>query len=419
MKTNSNDNELSLSALPEVNDMLTEVIRQGARKLLTVAVESEVDAFIAEHASLKDENGRRLVVKNGHLPTRDIQTGVGNVPISMPRVRNNSDADISFCSALLPPYLKRTQSVEELVPWLYLKGVSTGDMSSALSAILGEQAKGLSAKNIGHLTAAWQSEYEAWEKRDLSPLSIAYIWADGVYLKARMDGKQCLLVIMGADETGKKHVLALSSGERESTLSWRDVLLDLKQRGLKTAPQLAVGDGAMGFWAALSEVYPETTHQRCWLHKTMNVLNKLPKSQQTRGKERLHDIWMAATLEDANTAFDRFIGVYEVKYPKVVECLIKDRGSLLSFYHFPAQHWHHLRTSNPIESMFATIKLRTAKTRGCLSRKTGLAMVYKLAMVAESKWPRLRGSALVTDLMNGVKFKDGEPVIEKDIECAA
>ena len=402
-----NNNVFLLSSLPEVNDMLTETLRQGAQRLLSVAIEAEVQQFIDAHAELKDSSGRRLVVRNGYLPERPLQTGVGDVQVKVPRVRNHSDEPVSFCSSLLPPYLKRTKSVEELIPWLYLKGISTNDMGFALKSLLGEEAKGLSVKNIGHLTQAWQAEHAQWQQKDLSSLRIVYAWADGVYLKARMDTKQCLLVIIGADETGKKHVLALHPGERESTLSWQEVLLDLKRRGLRVGFELAIGDGALGFWAALSAIFPDTKQQRCWLHKTMNVLNKLPKSQQSSAKAHLHDIWLAETREDAEQAFDDFMTLYRVKYEKAVQCLAKDREALLAFYDFPAQHWHHIRTTNPIESMFATVKLRTAKTRGCLSKKTGVAMVFKLAMSAQEKWPRLRGSNYVADIVRGIPFKDG------------
>jgi len=416
----NNNNVLPLSLLPEVNDMLTETIRQGAQQLLSVAIEAEVQRFIDEHAEIKDAVGRRLVVRNGYLPERPLQTGVGNVAVKIPRVRNNSDQEIRFCSSLLPPYLKRTKSVEELVPWLYLKGISTNDMNTALTSLLGDNAKGLSAKNIGHLTEAWQEEHAQWMKKDLSSLRIVYAWADGVYLKARMDTKQCLLVIIGADETGKKHVLSLHPGERESTLSWKEVLLDLKRRGLDIGFELAVGDGALGFWAALSAIFPDTKQQRCWLHKTMNVLNKLPKSQQSSAKKHVQDIWMAGTRKEAEKAFDDFIVLYSDKHLKAVQCLEKDRNVLLAFYDFPAQHWHHIRTTNPIESMFATVKLRTAKTRGCLSKKTGLAMVFKLAMVAQEKWPRLRGSNYVADIVRGITFKDGvKQNQQQKLECAA
>ena len=406
MQTQDN-NVLTLSSVSEVNDMLTDVLRQGAQQMLAAAVDAEVHTFLSQYEHIRDMHGRKQVVRNGYLPERTIQTGLGSVDIKVPRVRDNSGNDIAFTSALLPPYLKRTQSISELLPWLYLKGISTGGFADALRALLGKEAKGLSANTICRLKASWINEYQAWTKRDLSKHNIVYIWVDGVYLQARMQEKQCMLVIIGADDTGKKQVLAISDGYRESTQSWREVLLDLKHRGLPALPKLAVGDGALGFWQACAEIFPDTATQRCWVHKTMNVLNKLPKSLQPKAKDRLHEIWMADTREHANKAFDLFLTTYQDKYPKAAQCLRKDRESLLAFYDFPAQHWHHIRTTNPIESTFATIKLRTHRTKGCLSRETGLAMLYKLAMSAQDRWPRLRGSKLTTDVLNGVSFKNG------------
>lgn len=406
MQTQDN-NVLTLSSVSEVNDMLTDVLRQGAQQMLAAAVDAEVHTFLSQYEHIRDMHGRKQVVRNGYLPERTIQTGLGSVDIKVPRVRDNSGNDIAFTSALLPPYLKRTQSISELLPWLYLKGISTGGFADALRALLGKEAKGLSANTICRLKASWINEYQAWTKRDLSKHNIVYIWVDGVYLQARMQEKQCMLVIIGADDTGKKHVLAISDGYRESTQSWREVLLDLKHRGLPALPKLAVGDGALGFWQACAEIFPDTATQRCWVHKTMNVLNKLPKSLQPKAKDRLHEIWMADTREHANKAFDLFLTTYQDKYPKAAQCLRKDRESLLAFYDFPAQHWHHIRTTNPIESTFATIKLRTHRTKGCLSRETGLAMLYKLAMSAQDRWPRLRGSKLTADVLNGVSFKNG------------
>ena len=406
MQTQDN-NVLTLSSAPEVNDVLTDVLRQGAQQMLAAAVDAEVYTFLSQYEHIRDMHGRKQVVRNGYLPERTIQTGLGDVDIKVPRVRDNSGNDIAFTSALLPPYLKRTQSISELLPWLYLKGISTGGFTDALSALLGKEAKGLSANTICRLKASWINEYKVWTKRDLSKHNIVYIWVDGVYLQARMQEKQCMLVIIGADDTGKKHVLAISDGYRESTQSWREVLLDLKHRGLPALPKLAVGDGALGFWQACAEIFPDTATQRCWVHKTMNVLNKLPKSLQPKAKDRLHEIWMADTREHANKAFDLFLTTYQDKYPKAAQCLRKDRESLLAFYDFPAQHWHHIRTTNPIESTFATIKLRTHRTKGCLSRETGLAMLYKLAMSAQDRWPRLRGAKLTADVLNGVSFKNG------------
>ena len=406
MQTQDN-NVLTLSSVSEVNDMLTDVLRQGAQQMLAAAVDAEVHTFLSQYEHIRDMHGRKQVVRNGYLPERTIQTGLGDVDIKVPRVRDNSGNDIAFTSALLPPYLKRTQSISELLPWLYLKGISTGGFADALHALLGKEAKGLSANTICRLKASWINEYKVWTKRDLSKHNIVYIWVDGVYLQARMQEKQCMLVIIGADDTGKKHVLAISDGYRESTQSWREVLLDLKHRGLPALPKLAVGDGALGFWQACAEIFPDTATQRCWVHKTMNVLNKLPKSLQPKAKDRLHEIWMADTREHANKAFDLFLTTYQDKYPKAAQCLRKDRESLLAFYDFPAQHWHHIRTTNPIESTFATIKLRTHRTKGCLSRETGLAMLYKLAMSAQDRWPRLRGSKLTADVLNSASFKNG------------
>ena len=375
--------------------------------MLAAAVDAEVHTFLSQYEHIRDMHGRKQVVRNGYLPERAIQTGLGDVDIKVPRVRDNSGNNIAFTSALLPPYLKRTQSISELLPWLYLKGISTGGFADALRALLGKEAKGLSANTICRLKASWINEYKVWTKRDLSKHNIVYIWVDGVYLQARMQEKQCMLVIIGADDTGKKHVLAISDGYRESTQSWREVLLDLKHCGLPALPKLAVGDGALGFWQACAEIFPDTATQRCWVHKTMNVLNKLPKSLQPKVKDRLHEIWMADTREHANKAFDLFLTNYQDKYPKAAQCLRKDRQSLLASYDFPAQHWHHIRTTNPIESTFATIKLRTHRTKGCLSRETGLTMLYKLAMSAQDRWPRLRGSKLTADVLNGVSFKNG------------
>ena len=312
MQTQDN-NVLTLSSAPEVNDVLTDVLRQGAQQMLAAAVDAEVHTFLSQYEHIRDMHGRKQVVRNGYLPERTIQTGLGDVDIKVPRVRDNSGNDIAFTSALLPPYLKRTQSISELLPWLYLKGISTGGFTDALRALLGKEAKGLSANTICRLKASWINEYKVWTKRDLSKHNIVYIWVDGVYLQARMQEKQCMLVIIGADDTGKKHVLAISDGYRESTQSWREVLLDLKHRGLPALPKLAVGDGALGFWQACAEIFPDTATQRCWVHKTVNVLNKLPKSLQPKAKDRLHEIWMADTREHANKAFDLFLTTYQDK----------------------------------------------------------------------------------------------------------
>jgi transposase-like protein len=395
-----------------IPDPLTEVLRAGARRLLAEAVEAEVEAFIEEHADLSDADGRRRVVRHGYLPERSVQTGIGPVAVRRPRVRDRqpeaAGGHIRFTSSILPPYLRRARSVEELLPWLYLKGISTGDFAEALAALLGPDAPGLSATTIGRLKATWAEEYERWSKRDLSAKRYVYFWADGIYFRPRLDhDKQCLLVIIGADAAGNKDIVALGDGYRESEQSWLELLLDLKRRGLVVGPELAIGDGALGFWKALRQVYGQTAEQRCWVHKTANVLNKLPKSLQSKAKGRLHDIWMAETRADAEAAFDFFAQAYGAKYEKAVACLAKDRDVLLAFYGFPAEHWKHVRSTNPIESTFATVRLRTTKTKGCLSRKTALAMVFKLLLSARKKWRRLNGPDHLAEVIQGVRFEDG------------
>lgn len=393
-------------------DPLTAVLRQGARDLLAQAVEAEVAEFLREYTALTDDAGRQRLVRHGHLPERKVLTGLGSVPVKVPRVRDrgtSSDiAKIRFTSSLLPPYLRKAKSVEELLPWLYLKGISTGDFGEALAALLGANAEGLSSSTISRLKAGWWKDYERWRKRDLSARRYVYLWADGVYFKPRMDtDKQCMLVIIGADEWGNKDILGLVDGYRESTQSWRELLLDIKRRGLETAPDLAVGDGALGFWNALREVFGKTREQRCWVHKTGNVLNAMPKSVQSKAKGHLQDIWMAETKADADGAFDFFMEAYGAKYDRAVAKLTKDRDVLLNFYDFPAEHWKHIRTSNPIESTFASVRHRTKKTKGCLSRKTALAMTYKLMMSAKKKWRKLDGANRLPEIINGVEFKDG------------
>ncbi len=393
-------------ALP-VADALTEVLRQGVRELLQQAVEGEVAEFIARHRELKDERERQRVVRNGYKPERSIQTGIGEVAVKAPRVRDREGA-IKFRSSILPAYLRRTRSIEELLPWLYLKGLSTGDFSTALAALLGKDARGLSAATISRLKEVWKGEYERWSKRDLTGKEYVYLWADGVHFGVRMeDASQCILVVIGATADGKKELLAMLDGYRESAESWKELLLDLKQRGLTIDPKAAVGDGALGFWKALPQVFGSTREQRCWVHKTANVLNKLPKGQQAKAKAALHEIWMAESRAMAEQAFDHFLTTYEAKYPKASQCLAKDREPLLTFYDFPAEHWMHLRTTNPIESTFATVRLRTAKTRGCVSRAGILAMVFKLTKSAEQRWRKLKGAARLAQVIKGVRFKDG------------
>ena len=391
-------------------DMLTEVIRHGARELLAQAIEAEVAEYIDARTHLNDESGRRLVVRNGHLPTREIVTGVGPVEVSQPRVhdRRPEGECEKFTSKILPPYLRKAKSIEELIPWLYLKGVSTGDFTEALQALLGPNCPGLSASTVVRLKQTWEDDYKQWNQRDLTGKRYVYLWADGIHFNVRLEeDRTCILVLMGATADGRKELIAIQDGYRESEQSWKSLLLDVKQRGLAVDPELAVGDGALGFWKALPQVYPKTRTQRCWVHKTANVLNKLPKRLQPGAKDKLHQIWMAPTKKQANEAFDHFIETYEAKYPKATNCLAKDRDVLLTFYDFPAEHWVHLRTTNPIESLFATVRLRTCKTKGCGSRIATLTMVYKLAESASKRWRRLNRHELIQDVIAGITFTDG------------
>jgi len=404
-------------------DRLTDVLRDGARALLAQAVEAEVAGFLGEHADKRTDDGRQRLVRHGHLPERSIMTGIGAVEVCVPRVRDRlrgTDDRIRFSSAILPPYSRRSKSLEVLIPILYLKGISTGDFAEALSALLGPNAGGLSASTIVRLKEVWADEHARWLKRDLSVKRYVYFWADGIYVQARLeDEAQCLLVIIGATPEGKKELVGLADGLRESAHSWRDLLLDLKRRGLSSGPQLAVGDGALGFWKALDEGWPTTRAQRCWVHKTANVLNKLPNSLHTKAKGALHNIWMAETRKDAEAALDVFIETYSRKYEKAAECVAKDRDALLAFYDFPAEHWKHLRTTNPIESAFATVRHRTTRSKGCLSNKTALAMIFKLAQAAEKSWRRLKGYSLLPKVILGVKFNDGIEIVKSQSQTAA
>jgi len=388
-------------------DPLTELLRVGARNLIAQAVETELQAMLASYADQKLPDGRQAIVRNGYLPERTIQTGLGDVDIQVPKVRDRRGGGVKFNSSLLPPYLKRSNSIEEMLPWLYLKGLSTGDYGEALSSLLGEQAKGLSANTISRLKSQWLDEHTVWRKRDLSDKRYVYFWADGIYSHVRMDDRLCLLVIIGVTEHGIKELVAVEDGYRESTASWEELLTGLRERGLVVSPKLAVGDGALGFWGAINKVYPSCRHQRCWVHKTANVLNKLPKSMQPKVKEALHDIWMAETREAAHAAFDSAINRFSPKYPQAMNCLKKDREEMLAFYDFPAEHWIHIRTTNPIESAFATVRLRTKKTRNCGSRDTTLAMIYKLMESAQKRWNKIQGFKLLTLVVNNVEFKDG------------
>lgn len=387
---------------------LEEILRDGAKRLLQRAIENEVDECLELYKDKKDERGRRAIKRNGYLPQRQIQTGLGAIPVVQPRIRG-----VTFTSAILPKYMRRAPSVEALVPTLYLKGISTGDMQEALEAILGKNAKGLSSTNIVRLKEIWDREYLEWNARDLSLKRYVYIWADGIYFNVRLsEERPCLLVLLGATVEGTKELLAIHDGLRESKLSWQEVLQDLKRRGLSQSPLLGIGDGALGFWSALEEEFPSCRHQRCWVHKTANVLDKMSKSVQGYAKRLIHEMYMSPTRAKGLQAFESFIALYEAKYPKACECLRKDKERLFTFYEFPAMHWQHIRTTNPIESMFATIRHRSEQTKGCGSRGATLTMVYKLAMSAQKHWRRLRGHELIGKIVQGIKFRDGEEVKE-------
>lgn len=399
----------------QARDVLTEILRCGAQQMLAAAIENEVAEYIDAHTAERDAAGCRLVVRNGHMPERSIQTGVGSVEVARPRVddrRVDEDGNRRrFTSKILPPYLRRTKAIDELVPWLYLKGISTGDFPDALQALLGPNVDGLSATNICRLKQVWEDEWKDWSRRDLSDRQYVYVWADGIYFNVRLEDEanksQCILVLMGATADGAKELIGIEEGYRESEQSWMELLRNVKSRGLRLEPKLAAADGALGFWAACRKVWPTTREQRCWLHKTSNVLNKMPRSVQEKAKTMLHEIWQAETKSDAEKAFELFVATFEAKYPKAVECLKKDRAVLLTFYDFPAEHWIHLRTTNPIESTFATVRLRHRRTKGNGSRTACLTMVFKLARAAEKRWRKLNGSALLPEVIRGVRFVDG------------
>jgi len=404
----SKDNIIELKKPVEEKDILTEVLRNGAKQLLAAAIEAEVKEFISQHNNKGDDKAR--FVRNGYLPERAIQTGIGDIEVIMPRVRDRQSGKdkISFSSLIVPKYLRRSSSMNELLPLLYLKGLSTNDFIDALEPLVGSEAKNLSPGVISRLKADWENEYDVFCRRDLSKNRYVYFWADGIHLRARMhDSTECVLVIIGATEQGHKDLLAIQGGHRESKESWLSLLLDLKKRGLVCAPKLSVGDGALGFWGALTEVYGETRHQRCWFHKMGNVLDKLPKSLQPQAKKQLQEIWMSDKRETAYNAFDSFVKTYESKYLKATDCLLKDKEELLAFYDFPAEQWSHLRTTNPIESTFATVRHRTYKSKGAFSRTTILTMVFKLCQSAEKRWLRLRGFNYLAEVFQGVKFTNG------------
>ena len=391
-------------------DPLTELLRKGASQIIYRAVEAELQELMSGYSEQLTEDGKAGVVRNGYHPERELQTGIGPVTVRIPKIRSRAGKPVTFSSALVPPYVRKTKSLEAALPWLYLKGISTGEMSEALKVLVGPNATGLSPAVVSRLKKVWAKEYQAWCDEPLGKDRWVYVWADGVYSGLRAEQtKLCSLVVIGVNERGQKRFLAIEDGVRESTQSWREVLLKLRSRGMNI-PELAIGDGAMGFWSALEEVYPESRQQRCWMHKTMNVLNCLPKSVQPKAKQALHEIWQAESRADAEKAFDLFVETYEVKYPKAAQCLQKDHEELLAFYDFPAQHWLSIRTSNPIESTFGTIRHRTKRSKGCLTRDGMLHMMFKLGQCAQKKWNRLRGFDYLAKVVTGIKFKDGVEV---------
>lgn len=410
--------------LGSVEDPLTEIAREGARRMLASALEAEIEAFVGQFSEERLPDGRQRVVRHGHGPERKIQTGVGALEVRRPKVRDRaadvgSGEKVRFTSHILPRWARRSRSLDALLPVLYLRGISTGDFQEALSAILGAEAPNLSPGVISRLTTEWQTEYERCQRRDLSARRYVYVWADGVYLQARMEPEaECILVLIGATPEGKKELVGFHVGTRESAQSWRELLVDLKARGLTLAPEVAVGDGALGFWKALDEVFPGTRHQRCWVHKVSNVLGKFPKSMAPTVTSDLRDIWHAETCAAAETAMDTFAEKYGTKYGNAVACLTRDREALLAFFDFPAEHWDHLRTANPIESVFATVRHRTVRTKGALSQKTAKLMVFTLVRAASKKWRRLKGANQLPLVVNGIKFTDGVALNDAETRAA-
>lgn len=404
-----------------VADPLSELLRDGARFLIGSAVKFELEEFLKQFKDRELEDGRAAVVRNGYHPRREVQTGIGSVTVQIPKVRSRDGSPVTFRSALVPPYVRKSATLEAALPWLYLKGLSTGEMGQALEALVGPGARGLSQSTVSRLKRQWAEQYDIWRTRDISGSRWVYMWADGIYSNIRGDNPRlCVLVIIGVNERGEKHFLAIEDGVRESKQSWKEVLVNLKERGMEEAPKLAVGDGALGFWPALEEIYGETRGQRCWVHKTMNVLNCLPKSSQPKAKRLLHDIWQAEGKKNADRAFDLFLRMYEDKYPKATRCLEKDREELMAFYDFPARHWRSIRTTNPIESAFGTIRHRTRRCKGCLSPEGMLHMIFKLGMCAQKNWRRINGFDSLGKVITGVKFKDGiEEPTEKTTEVKA
>ena len=419
----SENNVVGLRQKDEIDDPLTEILRSGAKRLIEQAVEAEFAAFLGSHGDLKLPDGRQRVVRHGHDPVRPIQTGIGSVEVEKPKARDrgalSAEERIRYSSSILPKWARRTRSLDALLPALYLRGISTGDFQEVLTALLGKDAPNLSPAVIARLKGEWEDEYKLWQKRELSARRYVYVWADGVYLQARMEPQaECMLVLIGATPEGKKELLGFRTGMRESAQSWKELLVDLKARGLSIAPEIAVGDGALGFWRALDEAFPSTRHQRCWQHKTLNVLDKLPKSVQPNAHKDLREIWLSPDRAKADFAITTFAEKYAPKYGKAVDCLLKDRETLLTFFDFPAEHWTHLRTSNPIESAFATVRHRTVRMKGALSQNTARLMVFKLVMTAAKSWRRLQGQNQLPKVVSGVTFKDGIEVASEKKSAA-
>lgn len=407
-----NNQKQAVSPVQELGLTLDDLVKRGARQVIQQAIEAELAELLSTCSNITTLHGKRAVVRNGYLPEREVLTAAGQIVVQVPKVRDRTGSGIKFNSNVVPPYVRKSPRVSAALPWLYLKGISTGNMADALKVLLGDDARGLSANVVSRLKEQWAGEHTNWNRRDLSLSRYVYWWADGIHtgLRSEHSDGQCLLVIVGVTPEGTKERVAIGDGYRESKESWKDLLLDLKQRGLQSGPLLAAGDGAMGFWAALEEVFPQTRHQRCWFHKMGNVLNALPKSLQARAKADMQAIWMASTRDDSRAACTKFVERYKAKYPKAVEKIERDRDSLLTFYDFPAEHWQHIRTTNPIESTFATVRHRTSRTRNCVSRPTFLGLAFKLIEEAEKSWQKIRGSEKIELLLKGIPFKDGEPV---------
>ena len=407
-----NNQKQAVSPVQELGLTLDDLVKRGARQVIQQAIEAELAELLSTCSNITTLHGKRAVVRNGYLPEREVLTVAGQIVVQVPKVRDRTGSGIKFNSNVVPPYVRKSPRVSAALPWLYLKGISTGNMADALKVLLWDDARGLSVNVVSRLKEQWAGEHTNWNRRDLSLSRYVYWWADGIHtgLRSEYSDGQCLLVIVGVTPEGTKERVAIGDGYRESKESWKDLLLDLKQRGLQSGPLLAAGDGAMGFWAALEEVFPQTRHQRCWFHKMGNVLNALPKSLQARAKADMQAIWMASTRDDSRAACTKFVERYKAKYPKAVEKIERDRDSLLAFYDFPAEHWQHIRTTNPIESTFATVRHRTSRIRNCVSRPTFLGLAFKLIEEAEKSWQKIRGSEKIELLLKGIPFKDGEPV---------